>query len=288
MAHPGGSGRQRPLWILLMMAGAFGFWSGGQIGADDGVIEHYSDVETGEYVSIQLTAGSKGSAGNVIVVAGGIVFFLGLFAFVRSFSGDREPSGGGIDASSLFSAAGLRAEDITPELLAAAGLTTDDLPEDMLRRAPSPAVRATATASAGSAELPFDPTFWTHAAGLLYVFEDRPATGFYEVIKELRDRQLRGSGLLVALLQELGGSRKKVVAVLGSDDAVRAFDRAFQGDVGARVDSGALDWLKLRPDRQLQKESYDPRFVVEDPSEYHAVRQDMLRAGYMVLAADGG
>ncbi len=279
------AGRQRPLWILLMAAGAFGLWSGGRIGGDDGgSIGEFHD--TGDYVAEELRAGSRGSVGGAIVVAGGIVFFLGFFAFVRSFGGEvREAGGGGLQAGDLFAAAGLRPGDITPELLAAAGLTADDLPPGMLEANPA---RPPPPGPASPANVPFDPTFWTHPAAILYVFEERPATGFYELVRELRDRHLRDGGLLVALLQSLGPDRKKVVAVLGSDASVRAFDRAFQADVGARVDSGALDWLKLRPDVQLQRESYDPRYVVQDPSDYEALRTAMRRAEYMVLAADGG
>ena len=157
----------------------------------------------------------------------------------------------------------------------------------MLDAAPSASPRAPQS-PLGSSNVPFDPTFWTHPAALLYLFEERPATGFYEVVRELRDRHLRGSGLLVALLQSLGSNRQKVVAVLGDDDAVRAFDRLFQADVGTRVENGQLDWLKLRPDLQLQKESYDPRYVVQDTSQYDDLRLAMRRAEYMVLAADGG
>lgn len=285
MARPRSAGRQRPMWILLMLAGGFGVWAGGQIGGEDEALDHFHDTSSGEYVSVQLQAGSEQSAGNALLVAGGIVFFLGFFAFVRSFADDGE-RGLGTEAPNLFAAAGLKPEDITPELLAAAGLRAEDLPPGMTLRDAEP-TRPRPLPSSG-ASVPFDPTFWTHPAALLYVFEDRPATGFYELARGLRDQHLRGSGLLVAVLQALDSSRRKVVAVLGSDDAVRAFDRAFQGDVGARVETGELDWRRLRPDLQLQKESYDPRFVVEDPSQYEALRQAIRRAEYMVLAADGG
>ncbi len=282
MAPPNRVGRQRPLWVLLMLGGAFAMWAGGQIGGDDHELDDFSD--TGSYARAQLEAGSKDSTGNVIVVGGGILLFLGFFAFARSFSGVRERDTG-IEATDVFTAAGLKASDITPELLAAAGLRAEDLPPGMKLE--------TATQRPGSvapppSSVPFDPTFWTHPAALLYVFEDRPATGFYELARDLRDRHLRGAGLLVAVLQSLGGNRRKIVAVLGTDDAVRSFDRTFQAEVGTRVESGAVDWLKLRPDLQLQKESYDPRFVVQDPSQYHALRQAIRRAEYMVLAADGG
>ena len=268
-----------------MAGGGFGMWAGGQIGGGDAALDDFRDTATGDYVSVQLQAGSKDSAGGALLVAGGIVFFLGFFAFVRSFSGESARPAGA-EAPNVFAAAGLKPEDITPELLAAAGLRAEDLPPGMKLGPGTP--RPPGPAPAAPSSVPFDPTFWTHPAALLYVFEDRPATGFYELVRALRDQHFRGSGLLVAVLQSLGASRRKVVAVLGSDDAVRSFDRAFQGDVGARVESGELDWRRLRPDLQLQKESYDPRFVVEDASQYEALRLAMRRAEYMVLAADGG
>jgi hypothetical protein len=281
--RPNSGGGQRLLWILLMAGGGFGMWAGGQIG-DDGLTSNDGFTDTGDYVRDQLEAGGRDSTGGAIVVAGGIVFFLGFFGFVRSFADDGADTGGYIDAPNLLAAAGLRAEDVTPELLAAAGLRPEDVPAEYLKKGPARPPSATIAPT----EVTFDPTMWSHPAGLLYVFDDRPATGFYELVRELRDRQGRGSGLLVALLQSLGPERRKIVAVLGRDDAIRSFDRSFQADVGTRVDSGAIDWLKLRPDLQLQKESYDERFVVQDSSEYRAVREGMRHAEYMVLAASGG
>lgn len=264
-----------------MAAGAFGMWAGGQVGGQEQPLDEYTDLS--DYVQAQLEAGSQDSTGGAITVGGGIVLFLGLFAFVRSFAGEPEgPGGPGLDAADLLAAAGLSADDVSPELLAAAGLRVDTLPAR-----PAPEARGAPLAGPDGG-VPFDPTFWTHPAAVLYLFEQRPATSFYELIKELRDREVRGQGLLVALLQSLGPARGKVVAVLGTDDAVRAFDRRFQADIGARVDRGEIDWLRLRPDLQLQKESYDDRYVLEDNSAYRELRAALRRAEYMVLAADAG
>lgn len=244
--------RSRPLWILLMGLGGFVLWASTTLLADT---HHANDFDSaGDFIVAELESSGVETTRRLFVIVGGLVLFAGVFGLARSF---------GTEADTGISEA-------SPELMAA-----------------SSTLAQAQLAPVGAAELSFDPTQWDHPAALLYLFHDRSAGPLYDLARSLRTQHLSSEGLQVAMLQEMAGRRRKLVAVLGREGAVRAFDGVFQREVGALVHSGGIDWMRVRPDLQLQKESYDPRFVVEDPTGYLELRAAMKRAEFLVLAADG-
>ncbi len=184
--------RSRPLWILLMGLGGFVLWASSNLLAD----EHRADDfdSAGDFIVAELESSGVETTRRLFVIVGGLVAFAGVFGFARSFGTDEDT---GIS-------------EAAPEVLAAGS-----------------ALANAALAPAPTAELSFDPTQWDHPAALLYLFHERSAGPFYDLARGLRTQHLLHEGLQIAMLQEMAGQRRKLVAVLGRDAAVRTFDGVF-------------------------------------------------------------
>jgi hypothetical protein len=282
---PGAEGRQRVLWLAGIVAG-FGLMMGARQLIPDDEAAEYDDA--GDAVLEVFRSTGRESTRRAVIAVGGLVAFACVVGLVRSGTTPKDPAleytpdprlaggGGGVagpGAQGPVGGGGLFA--VTPGASAVGGVAGPGLGSGS-RAGRGPGV---------SAEIDFDPTQWQQPAGLLWTFEGRSATGFYDLICELGRELAPGSGILVAMLRHLQRSDRRLVVLLGSDGRVADLAPRLRARIDERRTAGSLDWERIRPDAQFQAESYDPAWRVDDASAYHALRRAIRQAEFMALAA---
>ncbi len=173
-----GTGSSRPLWLALLGIGIVVLIISGDIGGDPGAEEFDSAGES--MMSTFRIAGQESSRRIVVVIGSLIVLAAGIGLF-RTFSQVPDDDADPVVTRGLSGSALAGATDMAPG------------PE---RRGPPPEDRWTD-------DVEFDPTRWDHPAGILFVFEGRSASGFYELVQRICRERLGRSGLLVGLMQGL-------------------------------------------------------------------------------------
>jgi len=211
-------------------------------------------LDPGELLTATFTDQGLVSSSRAGTMLGGVVLIVGLAGFARSFAED--PTDPNVDSPlSAFDA--------------------------LTQPPPAGAAPSLSAAAYGGAD-PFDPTTWDHGAAVLWEFRGRSPLAFFDVLQEIR--LAAGTTLLVAALQDLEDRDRRLVAVLGTDSAVATFEPTVRQELHRRIAEG-LDWERVRPDAQVQKQSYDPTWVLDDDSAYRALRSQLRAARFRVMAA---
>ncbi|GEM_PF-2450472 len=239
--------------------------------------------------------------GAGVTALGGLIAFMGLIGFARTFREDKTDEEPGIppELVTMPAVGGGTAPLGVPAKL--------DEPTDaeLLRRLAWPTVRADTKppATDGSTgarhplavppeprpqpppprpSVPEDPTTWQHPDGFLFLFDDRDPKPFFDLVRDLGGRHLPGSRLLVARLEAVTNSRRALVAVLGGPGSVERFDSIYRQFAGLEFGARDLNPSRTKPHAILQARSYDPAWVVPNPEPYRREREAMRRGAYLV------